>query len=93
MRAKELFQKDKALCDQWSAVCHAQWFEVVMVYALTSMTEGPISTEEMAGAKKLRDILMGLADDDTVGTEEPQSGFQHDVLGAVREARLKVKEK
>lgn len=89
MNAKTLFQKDKDLCNQWSAICHADWFERVLVYATSDLTEGAISAEELRGAKLLKQTLLTMCDEENIATEEPTSGFQHDVLAAVKKLKDK----
>ena len=89
MNAKTLFQKDKTLSDMWAAVCYADWFERVLVYAVSDLTEGALSQEELSGVKKLKHTLLTMCDEETTTVEEPSSGFQHDVLGAVKKLKAK----
>jgi hypothetical protein len=77
--ARELFQRDKSLHESWSAVTHSDWFERVLVFADSAMLEGKCTTEEMAGARKFRDALVSLAEDDKAKGFYPKPRLNHNI--------------
>lgn len=84
---KELFNRDKELAQKWGAVSHADYFEKALLFATGIMGEGDVTTEQLAGAKKLKEILLTMADTEADFSNEPMSGLKHDVLGAAQEMR------
>lgn len=84
---KALFNRDPELAKKWGAVCHADWFEKVLLFASGILTEQNVTTEQLEGAKRLKDILLTMADDDRDTSPDPTSGLVHDVLAQAALAR------
>lgn len=94
MNAKTLFQRDEPLTNFWLAVCKQDNFEKVMAYAMAELFDDNMTSEELSGAKKLKQKLMTIADlDETGGMSQVSSGIEHDVLGAAQREREQNKPK
>ncbi len=88
MNTKTLFQRDEPLCNFWLAVCKQDNFEKVLAYAMAELFDDNMTSDELRGAKKLKQKLMTIADlDETGGLSQIASGLEHDVLGTALKAR------
>ncbi len=92
MNTKTLFQRDEPLCNFWLAVCKQDNFEKVLAYAMAELFDESMTSEELAGAKKLKQKLMSIADlPDEVGSlAMVSSGLEHDPVGAYKAAKEKA---
>lgn len=87
---KALFHRDPELAKQWGAVCHADYFEKVLLFASGMLTEQNVSAEELSGAKRLKEILLTMADTDGASGPDPSSGLVHDVLAQAKIERARA---
>ncbi len=88
MNQKTLFQRDEPLCQFWLAVCKQDSFEKVLAYAMAELFDESMTSEELAGAKKLKQKLMAIADlPEETGMSMVSSGLEHDPVGAYKAAR------
>ncbi len=94
MNQKTLFQRDEPLCNFWLAVCKQDGFEKVLAYAMAELFDEHMTSEELAGVKKLKHKLLTIADiEEFGGLSEVSSGIEHDVLGASKRIKEQNKTK
>lgn len=79
MNATKLFQENKDLTRQLSAVTHANWFGECLVYARATLIEEKLTAEELNGAMKFEHALIGLAADPESEKPPVSSGLQHNI--------------
>lgn len=79
MNVIKLFQENKDLTRQLSAVTHANWFTECLVYARAAMLESNLTAEELSGAKKFEDALIALAADPESEKPPVTSGLHHNI--------------
>ncbi len=86
---KTLFQRDEALCNFWLAVCKQDNFEKVLAYTMAELFDENMTSEELTGAKKLKQKLLTIADleVESGGLSQVSSGIEHDVLGAYQKLK------
>jgi len=69
MTTKETFQKDKPLCEWWSAIALSYDFARVIGFARAEMLESnQLNADEMHGINKFASVLVSL-----IETQEPET--------------------
>jgi len=62
MTPKELFQQNKALCNQHNAAVNEPWFQHALAYAKAEVLEREVTAEMLKGAKLLEEVFITLSE-------------------------------
>jgi len=90
MTSKELFLRQTELKNQWAAVVFADWFQQVMMFAMSDFTEKDVTKEQLDGAKKFKESMLNLVDVQVESATFPTSGISHNVLEKAAEIRKEM---